>query len=214
MATKRAKKGLSGKYHGISKQPDGRWTCFVELPRGPGGVRKRKKIAHREIDEVVRLRNEATVKIDKGQELPPVRVTVDDIVQAWLANRQDVAKSTRDNYNSIIRNHITRTTLGRKRASAVRKEDVNNHLAWMEEKGLSARSRRLARVIIRGALGRGPAGRACVSQRGQADEGPAHGRRQPWLGRQARLFVQWVHGDCCRSAVVVAGGTNPPRMDS
>jgi integrase len=138
------------KYDGIF-HADGRWTTFVELAHGADGKRKRKKIAHADKDEVVRLRDEARAALQKGGTLPSAHTTVDDAVHGWIAGRRKVSKATKANYESVAQNHIYGTAIGGRRLTALDVDDVNRHLDWKEQT-LAPSTVRLIRVILHGAI--------------------------------------------------------------
>jgi integrase len=131
----------------VFKAADGRWYAFVELPPGPDGKRRRKKISAKTRGQVVAKRNAAKGALTEGRPLPNDRVTVAEAVERWLASRRKVAPATLTNYRTMAANHIVPTAVGRKRLTALTDDDVNA-LLDLKAKTLSPRSVKLIRTIL------------------------------------------------------------------
>ena len=135
----------------VFKAADGRWYAFVELPPGPDGKRRRKKVSGRAHGEVVLKRNAVRSALLNGGQTTDDRITVAQAVERWLDSRKKVAPSTMDNYKVMAKNHIIPTAVGRKRLTALKAADVEA-LLDLKAETLSARSVKLIRTIIGAAI--------------------------------------------------------------
>jgi integrase len=148
MATKTRTKTRSGPGDAkVFKAADGRWYTFVELPPGPDGKRRRKKISGKTQGQVIAKRDTTRGARSAGKPVPNDRVTVTQAVDRWLASRRRVSEATLANYKTMAKNHITGSALGRKRLTALTDDDVNAHLDF-KAKTLSPRSVKLIRTIL------------------------------------------------------------------
>jgi integrase len=148
MATKTRTKTRSGPGDAkVFKAADGRWYTFVELPPGPDGKRRRKKISGKTQGQVIAKRDATRGARSAGKPVPNDRVTVAQAVDRWLASRRRVSAATLANYKTMAKNHITGSALGRKRLTALTDDDVNAHLDF-KAKTLSPRSVKLIRTIL------------------------------------------------------------------
>jgi integrase len=150
MATATAtRKPRSGKGDAkVIEGPDGRWYTFVELPPGPDGKRRRKKISATTRGQVVTRRNAVRADVDKGITPGDDRLTVAQLVEQWLQHRKGrVSAATLANYRTVAKRHITDTAVGRKRVSKLTSLDVSALLHDREETH-SPRTVKLIRTVL------------------------------------------------------------------
>ena len=131
----------------FKSEADGRWYTFIELPIGPDGKRRRKKISAKTRNAVVTKRNATRVALSEGKSLPDDRDTVAQAVERWLASRRRITDATLKNYRTIANRHIIPTAVGRKRLTTLTDDDVNALLDHKAET-LSPRSVKLIRTIL------------------------------------------------------------------
>jgi integrase len=123
------------------------YTTFIELPPGPDGKRRRKKISAKTQGQVTTKRNAARGALSAGRALPNDRITVAQAVERWLGSRRKVTASTLKNYKTMAKNHIIPTAVGRKQLNVLTDDNVNALLDHKAET-LSPRSVKLIRTIL------------------------------------------------------------------
>lgn len=131
----------------IRQRADGRWEARISLPDGG-----RKSLYGKTRKEVQDKLRQAKRKVESGIDLTKDKITVRQYLEQWLKDIEpNLRPSTHANYASYCRNHLI-PSLGAIRLGELRAPQVNNTLRNMAEKGLSARTRNLARSILRKAL--------------------------------------------------------------
>lgn len=85
---------------------------------------------------------------DFGPQAFEQRMTLNDYLDKWLANvKHKIHEKTYDTYEYLLRMHV-RPCLGKKELQKVRPLDVQEMINRMEEKGLSAKTVREARMVL------------------------------------------------------------------
>lgn len=152
----------------VIQGPDGRWYTFVELPPGPDGKRRRKKISATTRGRVVARRNAVRGDLEKGVLPSNDKLTVAAVVNLWLdaidGGLGKAGPATRANYRSVARRHLTGgpatdrlaevpcPAIGRKKVSTLTDSDVERLLVEKLET-LSPRTVKLIRTVLGAALG-------------------------------------------------------------
>jgi len=136
----------------ITRDPDdGRWYVFLELPPGPNGERRRKRIWGKTRKAVVDKRKEVEAELARGGTGGHERITVAQVVELYLDHRKGkVADETLANYRHIAK-HVTQSTLGKKPVAKLTPLDVER-LILAKQQTHSARTVKLIRTIIGAAL--------------------------------------------------------------
>jgi integrase len=137
----------------IYREPNGLWAASIELGRGSDGKRRRKKIRAKTKRD---LQNRMTVAlVDRAKGLPPTdkRRTVSTFVVWWEQNvlPGTVKEGTADGYRWMLSKHIL-PRIGSLPLVSLGPEHVIAMLREMERDGLSPRTRRQARAILRRVL--------------------------------------------------------------
>lgn len=114
----------------------------------------RKTVSAKTKAEAVQALRQLQRQIDDGLPPPDNRLTVQEVLDTWMANAlpESVGKGTEENYVSIVRNHLT-PGLGRKRVKTLEVHDVDAFLKRKLADGLSPRTVRLIRTVLVLALG-------------------------------------------------------------
>jgi len=102
---------------------------------------------------VVQAANRARADLDLGVEPADRRVTVSALVGTWLESREGrVSTTTLDLHRSIARTHINGSAVGRKAVAALTVRDVNALLRAKRDAGLSPRTVKAVRDVLRAAI--------------------------------------------------------------
>lgn len=133
---------------------DGRWIGAVVTGYRQDGRPIRKTVSAKTKAEAVKALRQLQRQIDDGLPPPDNRLTVQEVLDSWIANALPVSvgKATEENYTSIVRNHLV-PGLGRKRVKALEVDDVDAFLKGKLADGLSPRTVRLIRTVLVLALG-------------------------------------------------------------
>ena len=139
----------------FQRESDGRWVATVELGKGPNGKRLRKTVygsTKRQVQAKLKAAQDAR---DKGIVTTGGNVTVSAWLDQWLDGLDATAKlkaSTRRSYREVV-NLYVRPYLGHIRLARLTPEDVEKMGRALAEAGKSGNTQRLARTILRRALG-------------------------------------------------------------
>jgi hypothetical protein len=134
----------------IFKSADGRWTCFIELPPGADGARRRRKISAATKVDAIERRKEAEKEPDDGT---PDRISIGAAVEEWLAGRADVVSDrTLVNYTHMVKAHVRGTAVAKKKLKDLTARDVEALLRAKKDSGLSPRTTNLIRTILRASI--------------------------------------------------------------
>jgi integrase len=129
------------------------WVGVVDLPPDGTGRRRRKYVrAKRKQDVITKV---AAIKTDlaKGRVLPDERRTTTDFLRWWYREvlPGTVKESTARDYVWVLETYVI-PAIGRHRLAKLTPDHVHAMLRAMDERGLSAGTRRLTRSILRRAL--------------------------------------------------------------
>jgi integrase len=135
------------------KRADGRYPASFDLG-WQDGKRKRKTVYGRTRAEAAEKLIQAQRSLELGQPPTDGRLTTSAFLGVWLRDTLpgSVKASTVDNYRDVV-NHYIDPHVGRIPLIKLAPEDVQAMIRALEEQGLSVRTRRLARAVLRRALG-------------------------------------------------------------
>ncbi len=136
----------------VYRRPDGLWVAAVELPRSPDGKRRRRVVKARTKREV--LARLEQVRKHAAEGVVPDRATSAGAYLAWWLDNacRQLKPATLANYRVTVSNHI-KPYIGGVRLVQLSPAHVRTMLADLEAAGYSANTRRLARSVLRRALG-------------------------------------------------------------
>lgn len=136
----------------------GRWSFRLSAGYDPV-TRKRRQVNGRTYStkrEAQRARNEALVKVDRGEVAKHSRVTLAEYVPAWLARRQRTGRGLRpttvENYTRYVQQDIVPSRLGGVRLEDVRKHHLNAFVDDLAAAGRGAVTIRRIVAVLQGAL--------------------------------------------------------------
>jgi integrase len=139
----------------FQRESDGRWVATVELGKGSNGKRLRKTVygsTKRQVQAKLKAAQDAR---DKGIVTTGGNMTVSAWLDQWLDGLDATGKlkaSTRRSYREVV-NLYVRPHLGHIRLARLTPEDVEKMGHTLAEAGKSGNTQRLARTILRRALG-------------------------------------------------------------
>jgi integrase len=135
------------------KRADGRYPATIDLG-WQDGKRKRKTVYGKTKAEAAEKLREARRNIDLGQAPTDGRLSTAAFLEVWLRDTLpgSVKASTVDNYRDVITHYVV-PHVGRVPLVKLAPEDVQAMIRALEAQGLSVRTRRLARAVLRRALG-------------------------------------------------------------
>ncbi len=136
----------------VYRRPDGLWVAAVELPRGLDGKRRRRIVKARTKREVLARLEQVRKHASEGV-VPDPATTVAAYLCWWLDNACGQLKpATLANYRITVSRHV-KPYLGAVRLAQLSPAHVRTMLTGLESAGYSANTRRLARSVLRRALG-------------------------------------------------------------
>jgi integrase len=136
---------------------DGLWVGSVDLGRKENGKRDRRPVYGRTRAEAVEKIKRARERADKNLPLPTQRGSVADFMERWLESQEDVLRAkTVTGYRNTNRYYIE-PYIGHIALAKLSVDDVENMMAKLRGRGLSPRTRRLARTVLRRALSKAEA---------------------------------------------------------
>lgn len=97
------------------------------------------------------LSQEISTSLEKGIPVPSGRLTVADLLKAWLDSKTDCGPKTLDSYQSIVKGHLI-PALGHIQLIKLRPEAIHAYYKKAEEKPLSARSVHYHHRLLKQAL--------------------------------------------------------------
>jgi len=135
------------------RQSDGLWVGVAELGWHEGS-RKRKNVYAKTRAEVARKLRETQAHVDSGHVLPDERRSTADYLLWWLTEvlPGTVKDSTADQYADIVGRYVL-PFVGKVALGKLSPQHVQAMLRELESRGLSPRTRRQTRAILRRALG-------------------------------------------------------------
>lgn len=148
MATKRANGEGTVHYNKQRKVYEARLT----VGRKADGRPDRRKFVGRTQADVIRRMTEARAAISAGLQIPDERITVSQWLMQWLeALPGTVSEGTEDTYRRQVRLYLD-PAIGNVRLRQLTPVDVDRLMREMEQRGLSASTRRLTRSVLRRSL--------------------------------------------------------------
>jgi integrase len=136
----------------VYRRPDGLWVAAVELPRGLDGKRRRRVVKARTKREVLARVEQVRKHASEGV-VPDRATSVGSYLEWWLDNACGHLKpATLANYRITVSRHV-KPYLATVRLAQLSPLHVRTMLAGLESAGYSANTRRLARSVLRRALG-------------------------------------------------------------
>ncbi len=147
--TKRRGNGDGAIYRRAS---DNLWVGSLTLPFA-GGKRRRKVVYGKTRADVVKKLRDVQTKIDRGSALPDERLTTKDFLDRWVKDvlPGTIKDSTLAQYEDVLNRYVI-PFVGRTRLARLGPQDVQQMMRGLEDRGLSPRTRRQARAILRRAL--------------------------------------------------------------
>lgn len=190
----------------IYQRADGKWVCAVSLGWAEG-KRRRKTVYADTQAEVLRKLREVTRAQDEGRQVPTGRgQTVEAFLARWLEGLPGTVKvSTEDSYRAVVRLYIT-PALGRIRLDRLGPDDVAAMLGGMKARGLSARTQRYARAVLRRALRHAERWGLVARNAAALVEGPRVEQREgrTLTPEQARSLLETARGHRLEPFIAVA----------
>ncbi len=138
----------------IYRQADGLWAATIELPRDPRTGRRRRKVVRAKTKRsALDRRDSVRATLTLGLPVPDGRTTTEAYLHGWLSDilPGTVRESTATGYGWLMRRYVI-PAVGGIVLSALSPADVNQMLRHMEAEGLSSRTRRQVRTVLRRAL--------------------------------------------------------------
>ncbi len=129
------------------------WVGVLTLPADGTGRRRRKYVRAKRKQEVLAKLDALRTEVAKGRPLPDKRRTTADYLRWWYSEvlPGSVKESTAEGYIWIIEKYII-PAVGQYRLANLSPAHVHSMLRAMEKRGLSPRTRRLTRSILRRTL--------------------------------------------------------------
>jgi len=148
--TKRRGRGEGSFYYDDTKEL---WVGVVDLPPDGTGRRRRKYVRAKKKQDVVKRVDTIKSDLAKGQVVPDERRTTADFLRWWCREvlPGSVKESTAQDYIWVLETYVI-PAIGRHRLVKLTPDHVHAMLRSMEQRGLSPRTRRLTRTILRRAL--------------------------------------------------------------
>jgi integrase len=129
------------------------WVGVVDLPPDGTGRRRRKYVRAKKKQDVVTRVDAIKSDLAKGQVIPDERRTTADYLRWWYREvlPGSVKDSTAQGYIWILETYVI-PAVGQHRLAKLTPDHVHAMLLAMEQRGLSPRTRRLTRTVLRRAL--------------------------------------------------------------
>ena len=183
-----------------------RWVASVDLG-WEGGKRKRRDLYGKTRREVAEKLARALQAQQDGRELPPERTTIGPFLDDWLKTivKPRLRPLTYLSYESLVRLHV-KPALEKKRLVRLAPADVQKLLNAKREAGLSAKTVRAIRAVLRVALNQALRW-GLVARNVAALVEPPQGERyegQALTIDQAKAFIAACHGDRLGACYIVA----------
>lgn len=192
----------------------GRWECFVELPPGPDGQRRRRKVSGATEAACRREARAARTAADTGAPQASARLTVGGWLDQWLNDvlPGTVSARTIEIYGSIVRCHLM-PRLGKIRLTQLDPSAVAAMMRRIAADGLSPSTVAMARRVLRRALHHAAQRRLVSYNAAALVDGPKLARKEtPALTPDAaRALLALVQGDRDEAAFVTLIATGVRR---
>lgn len=175
----------------LYKRSDGLWIGRVDVPPGPDGKRRVKSVSSRDRATAAEKLRKLQADIAAGEVVTAPASTVGDWLDYWLANihRSEVKPGTREDYASIIRNHI-KPYIGAKKLTNLQPEDV---LAMQQAiSATTTRTAQIAHHIVNRALNDAVLWKRCTRNPAAVVPTPKHSKtdRLPFTAEEVRRIIR------------------------
>lgn len=138
----------------LHQRKDGRWVGVLDLGWADG-KRQRRYFYGKTQQEAAKALQEAKTVVETGGVLPDKRSTVGTYLGWWAGEdgplTGSVKASTADDYRAVIVRYIL-PTLGEKKLGTLSGTEVQAMMAALTRRGLSARTQKYARAVLRRSL--------------------------------------------------------------
>jgi len=137
----------------VYRQANGLWCGVIEMP-AQDGQRRRRYLRAKTKRQLVERMTEARSEVQRGMPSPDRRLTTEAFLRWWATDvaPQSLKESTVVHYEWIVGRYLV-PALGNVPLARLGPEHVHAMLAAMADRGLSARTQRQARAVLRRALG-------------------------------------------------------------
>ena len=146
MASKRRDKGTGA----LFKRTDGYWVGGIQLPPGPDGKRRYKRIVRKSRNDAMAALRQLKVDLDAGRITAGPSTTVEKWLDYWqreILPHRKVTPDTIDSYRSIIKLHLV-PALGDKRLDRLHPSDVRTLYTQLHD-NVSGRCAQKADQVLR-----------------------------------------------------------------
>lgn len=129
------------------------WVGVVDMPPDGTGRRRRKYVRAKKKQDVIKKVDAIKSDLARGRVIPDERRTTAEYLRWWYSEvlPGSVKDSTAQGYVWVLETYII-PAIGRHRLAKLSPDHVHAMLRAMEQRGLSPRTRRLTRTILRRAL--------------------------------------------------------------
>lgn len=138
----------------LHQRKDGRWVGVLDLGWADG-KRQRRYFYGKSQPEAAKALREAQTAVDTGGVLPDKQSTVATYLDWWASDdgplTGSVKASTADDYRAVIARYIL-PTLAKKKLGTLSGAEVQSMMAALTRRGLSARTQKYARAVLRRSL--------------------------------------------------------------
>jgi integrase len=134
----------------LFKRTDGYWVGGIELPAGPDGKRRHKRIVRKNRNDVIAALRQLKVNLDAGKITTAKATTLTKWLDYWLEEilpHRDIKPGTSYSYKSTIRLHI-KPHIGAKRLDKLHPSDFRG-LYVLLQKTVSGRAAQKADQVLR-----------------------------------------------------------------
>lgn len=176
------------------------WRIVIELPPGPNGKRRRKRVAA-STKEAVRTKARAILlQLDDGLDPSDDLRTVEQFLDWWQSEvlPGTVSEGTIETYERVLRLWVT-PHVGRIRLTDLTPAHVTKMLRELEKQGLSVNSRSLARRTLARALRRAEQESWVVRNAARLADGPRsfedEEEQRSLTPEEAHLLLQSIRDD-------------------
>lgn len=152
MAVTKGRRRAHGEGSVYQRSSDGLWVGMVDLGRKENGKRNRKPVYGKTEAAALEKMKRARERADANLPIPSQRGTVSDFMERWLDGLEESLRpKTIAGYRDVFAYYI-KPYVGHIALAKLEPEHVEDMLVALRKKGLSPRTRRLARAVLRRAL--------------------------------------------------------------
>ena len=134
----------------VRRRADGRWEARFDITSH--GTRRRVSVYGRTRAEVLANLRAARKRAEQGWSGEPQRTTLEQFLRRWLEVTQDRRRpNTNRSYHDVLEKYVI-PRLGKARLARLTPLHIDEALAAMATDGVGARTRQMARTVLRAAL--------------------------------------------------------------